>query len=120
MLKKIPAIIGPTCSAKTSLAIKLAKLIDCEIIGLDSRQIYKYMPIGTAQPSEAELIDVAHHLIGFRDPWHSISAGEYSKMVFEKVHKIKMKESTRGKVDAEQGADADFDFIVTLYLVELT
>ena len=88
-MKKILTIIGSTGIGKTELAIKIAKKINGEIIGLDSRQIYKYMPIGTAQPSEAELRDVPHHLIGFRDPWHSISAGEYSKMVFEKVHKIK-------------------------------
>ena len=88
-MKKILTIIGSTGVGKTDLAIKIAKKINGEIIGLDSRQIYKYMPIGTAQPSEAELGDVPHHLIGFRDPWQSISAGEYAKMVFEKVYKIK-------------------------------
>ena len=87
-MKKILTIIGSTGLGKTDLAIKIAKKINGEIIGLDSRQIYKYMPIGTAQPSEAELRDVPHHLIGFRDPWQSISAGEYAKMVFEKVRKI--------------------------------
>ena len=88
-MKKILTIIGSTGLGKTDLAIKIAKKINGEIIGLDSRQIYKYMPIGTAQPSEAELRDVPHHLIGFRDPWQSISAGEYAKMVFEKVCEIK-------------------------------
>ena len=47
------------------------------------------MPIGTAQPTKTELRDVPHHLIGFRDPWQSISAGEYAKMVFKKVCEIK-------------------------------
>ena len=88
-MKKILTIIGSTGLGKTDLAIKIAKKINGEIIGLDSRQIYKYMPIGTAQPSESELKDVTHHLIGFRDPWHSISAGEYAKMVFERVCEIK-------------------------------
>ena len=88
-MKKILTIIGSTGLGKTDLAIKIAKKINGEIIGLDSRQIYKYMPIGTAQPSETELRDVPHHLIGFRDPWQSISAGEYAKMVFEKVCQIK-------------------------------
>ena len=88
-MKKILTIIGSTCLGKTDLAIKIAKKINGEIIGLDSRQIYKYMPIGTAQPSEAEISNVPHHLIGFRDPWQSISAGEYAKMVFERVCEIK-------------------------------
>ena len=88
-MKKILTIIGSTGLGKTDLAIKIAKKINGEIIGLDSRQIYKYMQIGTAQPSEAELRDVPHHLIGSRDPWQSISAGDYAKMVFEKVCEIK-------------------------------
>ena len=88
-MKKILTIIGSTGLGKTDLAIKIAKKINGEIIGLDSRQVYKYMPIGTAQPSEAEQRDVPHHLIGFRDPWQSISAGEYAKMVFERVCEIK-------------------------------
>jgi len=85
------AIIGPTASGKTKLAIKIAKEIDAEIIGLDSRQIYKGMPIGTAQPSKQEMDGVVHHLIGFLEPWFAISAGEYSRMVFQKIEEIKKK-----------------------------
>ena len=88
MLKKIPAIIGPTCSAKTSLAIKLAKLIDGEIIGLDSRQIYREIPIGTAQPNEEELKSIKHHLIGCYDLNKSISAGKYAELVELSIEKI--------------------------------
>ena len=87
-MKKILIIVGSTGLGKTDLAIKIAKKIDGEIIGLDSRQIYKHMPIGTAQPSQSELNDIPHHLIGSRDPWLSISAGEYAKMVFERVCEI--------------------------------
>ena len=82
-MKKIITIIGPTATGKTSLSIKLAKLINGQIVGLDSRQIYKGMSIGTAQPTELEMGLVKHHLIGFREPWESISAGEYSDMVIE-------------------------------------
>ena len=49
------AIVGPTGIGKTSLSIKLAKKLNGEIIGLDSRQIYKMIPVGTAQPSEKDL-----------------------------------------------------------------
>ena len=82
-MKKIITIIGPTAIGKTNLSIELARLINGQIVGLDSRQIYKGMSIGTAQPTELEMGLVKHHLIGFREPWESISAGEYSDMVIE-------------------------------------
>ena len=80
-MKKILTIIGPTGIGKTTLSIELAKLINGQVVGLDSRQIYEGMSIGTAQPTESEMGSVKHHLIGFREPWESISAGEYSEMV---------------------------------------
>ncbi len=46
-------IVGPTCSGKTNLSLKLAQLIPSEIISADSRQIYKFLDIGTAKPSKA-------------------------------------------------------------------
>ena len=80
-MKKILTIIGPTGIGKTDLSINLAKLINGQVVGLDSRQIYKGMSIGTAQPTELEMGLVKHHLISFREPWESVSAGEYSDMV---------------------------------------
>ena len=54
-MDKVFAISGPTSSGKTDVAIKLAQKVDGEVIGVDSRQIYKSIPIGTAQPSKQEL-----------------------------------------------------------------
>jgi len=56
-------VIGPTAIGKTSLAIKLAKHYNTEIISADSRQFYKELSIGTAKPSNEELLSVKHHLI---------------------------------------------------------
>ena len=84
----ILTIIGPTASGKTTLAVAIAKLIKGEIIGLDSRQIYKNMLIGTAQPTEEEMDDIPHHLFGIRDPSEPISAGEYAKLVCSRIKKI--------------------------------
>ena len=56
-------VIGPTAVGKTSLAIKLAKHYNTEIISADSRQFYKELSIGTAKPSNEELLSVKHHLI---------------------------------------------------------
>ena len=86
---KIITIIGSTASGKTSLAVKLAKQLNAEVISLDSRQIYKYMPIGTAQPTEKEMEGITHHLVGFSDPAKPISAGIYADLVIEKVQMIK-------------------------------
>ena len=88
-MKKILTIIGPTASGKTSLSIEIARLINGEIIGLDSRQIYKNMEIGTAQPSKNELAIIPHHLIGFRKPSQSIAAGAYAELVIERIKEIR-------------------------------
>ena len=83
------AIIGPTASGKTKVAVEIAKRIEGEIIGLDSRQIYKDMAIGTAQPSIKEQRGVLHHLIGIKPPTETISAGAYSKLVLDVAKDIK-------------------------------
>ena len=87
-MKKIFTIIGPTAIGKTNISIKIAKLIKGQVVGLDSRQVYKGMSIGTAQPNKIEMQSIVHHLIGIRDPWKSISAGEYSEMVINSVNSI--------------------------------
>ena len=87
-MEKILTIIGPTASGKTSLAVESAKLIKGEVIGLDSRQSYEGMSIGTAQPTKNEMAGVPHHLFGFRDPSEPISAGEYAKLVRAKVKDV--------------------------------
>lgn len=56
-------IVGPTAIGKTNLAIDVAKQFDTEIISSDSRQIYREMEIGTARPSEIQLMEVKHHFI---------------------------------------------------------
>jgi len=85
----IPAIIGPTASGKTDLAIRLAKKINGEVIGLDSRQIYKDIPIGTAQPTVSETSSIKHHLIGVKPVTEIINAGSYAKLVIKCIEKIK-------------------------------
>ena len=65
-------VAGTTASGKTELAIELARKFDAEIVGADSRQIYRGMPIGTAAPTPDQLARVPHHLIGFLDPTNVI------------------------------------------------
>ena len=90
-MEKILTIIGPTASGKTFLSVVLAKKLEGEIIGLDSRQVYDGMSIGTAQPAKEDMDGIPHHLFGFRDPSEPISAGEYAKLVRAKVKDIQGK-----------------------------
>lgn len=75
----IPIVIieGPTASGKTQLALQLARELGSEIISADSRQVYRFMDIGTAKPAQAELESVPHHLIGIIDPDESYNAGRF-------------------------------------------
>ena len=72
-------IVGPTCSGKTNLSLKLAQLIPSEIISADSRQIYQFLDIGTAKPSKIELEKIPHHLVDILDP-----SKNYDVSIFEK------------------------------------
>ncbi len=78
-LPSILVIVGPTASGKTRLAIEVAKKIPSEIISADSRQIYKHLTIGTAKPSEEELVSVPHHCIDIREPHEKFNAGDFQE-----------------------------------------
>ncbi len=73
----IPIIYGPTAVGKTELMLNVCQSLDCEIISMDSRQIYRYMDIGTAKPTEEERRIVTHHLIDIIDPDQNYNAFMY-------------------------------------------
>ena len=77
------ALVGATGIGKSELSLRLAEHYDAEIIGVDSRQIYKGFCIGTAQPDVASLVRVKHHLVDFLDPMSSFSAGGFCNKVKE-------------------------------------
>ncbi len=68
MERKVIVITGPTCSGKTFLSLILAEELKTEILSADSRQIYKYLNIGTAKPSKEELEKIKHHFIDHLNP----------------------------------------------------
>lgn len=70
-------LLGPTASGKTALSLELAEWLNAEIISADSRQIFRYMNIGTATPSDGELARVNHYFINEKDPDEAYSAGEF-------------------------------------------
>ena len=79
-MNKVIVILGPTASGKTDVSIELSKFIECEIISADSRQIYRYLDIGTAKPTINELNKVKHHFIDILNPDEYFSAGLFGKM----------------------------------------
>jgi tRNA dimethylallyltransferase len=87
------AIIGPTASGKTALSIRLAKMIDGEVINGDSMQVYKQLDIGTAKITKEEMDGVPHHLLNIKEPTEGFSVAEYQQLVREKIEEIK----SRGK-----------------------
>ena len=66
--KPILVLVGPTAIGKTALSLKLADRNNCEIVSIDSMQVYRHMNIGTAKVTDAEKCGIAHHLIDIVDP----------------------------------------------------
>lgn len=91
-MKKVIVITGPTGVGKTKFSIELAKELNTEIINGDAYQIYKYMNIGTAKPTESEKQNIPHHLMDFLDPSESFSICDYQKLVRDKIDEFHNKE----------------------------
>lgn len=73
------ALVGPTASGKSALALRLARELDGELVSLDSRQIYRGMDIGTAKPTLAERAAARHHGLDLVDPGERYSAGRFAR-----------------------------------------
>ena len=89
-MDKIPliAIVGPTAVGKTALSIELAKKFNCEIISIDSVQIYKRFNIGSAKVTVEEMDGVVHHLIDELEPNDACSVYDFQKLAREKIDDI--------------------------------
>lgn len=88
MEQKVIVIVGPTASGKTKLSLILAKKINSEIISADSRQVYKYLTIGTAKPNNEELKLVKHHFIDDLLPDQDFNADIFSKRAKEIIRQL--------------------------------
>jgi tRNA dimethylallyltransferase len=76
-LKRVLVLVGPTASGKSEVAIHLAQLLDGEILSADSRQVYKYLDIGTAKLTPVQRRRIPHHFIDLITPDRDYSAGEF-------------------------------------------
>ena len=95
-MEKIPliTIVGPTAVGKTALSIELAKEFDCEIISIDSVQIYKKFDIGSAKVKKEEMDGVVHYLIDELEPIDTCSVYDFQKLARKKIEEI----NGRGKM----------------------
>jgi tRNA dimethylallyltransferase len=82
-------LTGPTASGKTAVGVELARLLDAEIISLDSMAVYRGMDIGTAKPTSDELQAVGHYLIDILAPNEQFSVAAYRARALEAIQDIR-------------------------------
>jgi len=90
-MARLVAIVGPTGVGKSRLAIRLAQTFDGEIVNADSRQVYRYMDVGTAKPSRQELSLIPHHTIDIIDPDEDFSLAQYQQLAYKAIDDIQQR-----------------------------
>ena len=93
------AVVGPTASGKTGLAVALARHLGSEVVSADSMQFYRGMAIGTAAPTAEEQALARHHFVGFLEPDESMAAGRYETLAREVAAGL----NARGRVAVAAG-----------------
>ncbi len=93
-MNPLVAIVGPTATGKSSLALELCQALKGEIISADSRQVYRYMDIGTAKPAKEEQATVPHHLIDVADPDQDFSLALYQSKALGEIEDIQRRGKT--------------------------
>lgn len=88
MKPKVIAIVGPTASGKSDLAVQVARTFGCEIISADSRQVYKGLDIGTGKITKKEMLGIPHYLIDIASPKRKFSVIEWKQKAQETIEKI--------------------------------
>ena len=94
MSAPVLVLIGPTAIGKTELSLRIATVFGCEIISMDSMQVYRHMDIGTAKASKEEQGLVRHHLIDIVDPDEQYHAAQFVRDAVAAVQDIRR----RGKI----------------------
>src|SRR6185295_13899745 len=92
--KRLIVILGPTAIGKTEVSIRLAKYFGTEILSADSRQFFREMNIGTAKPSQRQLLEVKHHFINSLSVHDSYNVGQFEADALELLSDIFKKHDT--------------------------
>ncbi len=90
----VPVLVGPTASGKSIIGVLLAEMLDGEIISADSRQVYRFLDIGTAKPSLEDRRRVPHHFIDEVLPDHEYNAGEFGVEGRKRIAEIQGRKRT--------------------------
>jgi tRNA dimethylallyltransferase len=85
----VVALVGPTATGKTDLAVRLVERFPFEIISVDSAMVYRHMDVGTAKPGPDVLSVAPHRLIDIREPWERYSAGEFCADALRSISEIR-------------------------------
>jgi len=104
MMNRLVAVVGPTAIGKSRVALRLAQEFNGEIVGADSRQVYRYMDIGTAKPSQQEMSLVPHHLINVVDPDDDFSLAQYQQLACKAIDDTQQ----RGKLPLLVGGSGQY------------
>ncbi len=91
---KLIAVVGPTASGKSELAVEIAKKFGGEIVSADSRQVYRGMDIGTAKITQDKMQGIPHHLLDIAKPTEQFTAADYVRLAKETISGI----AARGKL----------------------
>jgi tRNA dimethylallyltransferase len=91
-MNRLLAVVGPTGVGKSRLALDLAQAFDGEIVSADSRQVYRYMDIGTAKPTREELSLTPHHLIDIVNPDEDFSLAQYQQLAYRAISDIQQRD----------------------------
>lgn len=92
--KLLIVILGPTASGKTAISIEMAEWLNGEIVNADSRQLYKYLDIGTAKITPEEMRNIPHHLLDVLDPKEEATAAWYQKQATTTIDQIHARKNT--------------------------
>lgn len=107
---KIIAVIGPTASGKSALAVEIARLVGGEIVSADSRQVYTGLDIGTGKVTKREMRGIPHHLLDTTSPKRTMSVVQYERLATRAIHDI----LRRGKVPILCGGTGQYvDAVLT-------
>lgn len=92
--EKIIAVVGPTASGKSAMAVEIARLVGGEVISADSRQVYTGLNIGTGKVTKSEMRGITHHLLDIANPKRAMSVVQYERLATRAIKDI----LKRGKV----------------------
>jgi tRNA dimethylallyltransferase len=98
------AVVGPTAVGKTDLSMRLAELLEGEIVGADSRQVYRHMDVGTAKPSLEARARVPHHLVDVVDPDEQFGLANYLELAKQSITNTDI----RGKIPILVGGTGQY------------